>query len=113
MKELDNFYLSLQEPDRSVFIALRQLILSLDSNLTPEWKYKLPFFYYKGKMFCYLWVHKKFKQPYIGIMDGHQLDYPELLQAVRKRVKILLVDPSKDIDVNKIKVILKEALKLL
>lgn len=113
MKELDNFYLSLQEPDRSVFIALRQLILSLDSNLTPEWKYKLPFFYYKGKMFCYLWVHKKFKQPYIGIMDGHQLDYPELLKEDRKRVKILLVDHSKDIDVKKIKVILKEALKLL
>lgn len=113
MKELDNFYLNLQEPDRSVFIALRQLILSLDSNLTPEWKYKLPFFYFKGKMFCYLWVHKKFKQPYIGIMDGNQLDYPELLQEDRKRVKILLVDPSKDIDVKKIKVILKDAIKLL
>jgi len=113
MKELDNFYLNLQEPDRSVFIALRQLILSLDSNLTPEWKYKLPFFYFKGKMFCYLWVHKKFKQPYIGIMDGNQLDYPELLLEDRKKVKILLVDPSKDIDVKKIKVILKDAIKLL
>lgn len=113
MTELDNFYLKLVEPDRSVFIALRQLILSLDSNITPEWKYKLPFFYFKGKMFCYLWVHKKYKQPYIGIMDGNQLEFSELLQEDRKRVKILLVDPEKDIDVIRIKVILKEALKLL
>ena len=110
MTDLDNFYLQLHEPNRSVFIALREIIISTHTDITPEWKYKLPFFYYKGKMFCYLWHHKKYKQPYIGIVDGDKLDYPDLITEGRKRMKIFLVHPDKDIDVKKIQMILKSSI---
>jgi hypothetical protein len=110
LTELDNFYLQLSEPNRSVFIALREIILSIDKNISPEWKFKLPFFYYKGKMFCYLWYHKKYKQPYIGIIDGNKIDHSDLITEGRKRIKIFLVDPEKDIDVKKVREILNLAI---
>lgn len=110
MTDLDNFYLQLSEPNKSVFIALREIILSVDKDISPEWKYKLPFFYYKGKMFCYLWYHKKYKQSYIGIVDGHKIDHPDLIEEGRKRIKIYLVDPERDIDVRKVRRILNLAI---
>lgn len=70
----------------------------------------MPFYCYKGKMFCYLWVHKKFKQPYIGIVEGARINHRDLLLEKRARMKILLIDPEKDIPVKRIKAILKEAL---
>jgi len=59
MREIDDFYLQKEEPVKSCLIFLRNYILNYDSNITEAWKYKMPFFCYKGKMFCYLWVHKK------------------------------------------------------
>lgn len=112
LKELDQFYLNLNEPQRSCFEALRDIILSLDSEITPEWKYKLPFFYYRGKMFCYLWKDKKTKEPYIGIAKGNELDHPILEQGDRKRMKILRVDPNEDIPKSLIEEVLNSALSL-
>jgi len=47
MKQLDDFYLNQEEPVKGIMIALRDIILKKDTAITPEWKYKLPFFYYK------------------------------------------------------------------
>lgn len=107
---LENFYLQQEEPFRGCLIALRDLILEQDQQITAEWKYKLPFFYYRGKMLCYLWLHKKYHQPYIGIVNGNRIDHPDLIIEKRARMKILLVDPEKDLPVKKIAQILALAL---
>lgn len=112
MKPLDNYYLLQEEPVKGCLIALQQLILSLDKEITNEWKYGMPFFCYKGKMFCYLWVHKVFKQPYLGIVEGKRIEHPSLMIEKRSRMKIMLVDPSEDIPVKTITKILKQALDL-
>lgn len=109
---LENFYLNKEEPYRGCLMALRTVILKQDVNLTEEWKYKLPFFYYKGKMFCYLWIHKKYRQPYVGIVEGNRIDHPDLIMEKRARMKILLVDPEKDLPVKSIGQILSQALSL-
>lgn len=109
---LDNFYFNKEEPIRGCLLTLRDLILKQDSRLTTEWKYGMPFFYFKGKMYCYLWIHKKYGQPYIGMANGNQLDHPELLTEKRARMKILLIDPNEDLDVAMIESILQQALKL-
>ena len=106
----NEFYLRQPEPLKSCFQALHTLILSLDKNLQPAWKYNMPFFCYNGKMFCYLWIHKKNSLPYIGIVEGKRLDHPELLMEKRSRMKILMIDPEKDLPVKTIKHILKQAL---
>jgi len=110
LTELDNFYLNKEEPLRGCLLALKEIILRHNSHITPEWKYKLPFFYYKGKMLCYIWFHKKFKQPYIGFYNGHLLNEPDLLKENRSRVKILLFDAKEDLPVEKINFILTQAL---
>jgi hypothetical protein len=72
----------------------------------------MPFYCFKGRMFCYLWVHKKLKQPYIGFVEGNNIDHPELVAEKRARMKILLLDRDKDIPVNTILSILQQAISL-
>ncbi len=110
LSELDNFYLQQPEPVKSCLLALRDTILAQDKALAPAWKYSMPFFCYREKMFCYLWIHKKHKQPYIGFVEGGRLKQPQLLQENRSRMKILLIDPEKDLPVVLIKKIVKQSL---
>lgn len=112
LKEIDGFYLKQPEPYQSCFLALKDIILSQDADITNVLKYGMPFFCYKNKMFCYFWLHKKYKQPYIGFVEGKYLDYPELIVEKRSRMKILLLDPEQDLPVEKIQDILKEAIAL-
>jgi hypothetical protein len=72
----------------------------------------MPFFCYKGKMFCYLWFHKKHKQPYIGIVEGKRFDEPFLIQEDRSRMKIMLFDPNEDLPLQTIENILQKAINL-
>jgi Domain of unknown function (DU1801) len=108
----DEFFLGQQEPSKSCLQFLRELILNYDKEITEGWAYGLPFFYFKGKRFCYLWTHKKFGQPYIGIVDGRKIHFPGLLTENRSRMKIFLVDPSKNIPVREIKQLLRTTLAL-
>ncbi|NEN22223.1 DUF1801 domain-containing protein [Cryomorpha ignava] len=112
MKELDNFYLNQQEPLRSCYLALRQIILDCDAHITPEWKFRLPFFYYKGKMLCYLWKDKNTNEPYIGFMDGMKMVHPALEQGDRSRVRIFRINPDKDIDKKEISDLIKSAISV-
>ena len=98
--ELDNFYLKQAEPNQSCFLALKDIILNCDSEITPAWKYKLPFFLYKGKMFCYLWQDKDTRTPYIAIVNSGHINHPQLIQGKRKKMKVLYINPNKDIDMD-------------
>jgi hypothetical protein len=110
LRPIDDWYLQQEEPGKSCLQFLRTHILQMDINLTESWKYGMPVFCYKGKMFCYLWVHKKLHQPYIGIVEGKYINHPDLIREKRARMKILLVNPDKDIPLRKINSILKEVL---
>lgn len=112
LNSIDNYFFSKEEPTKSCLLFLRSRILGYDKNITETWKYGMPFYCYKGKMFCYLWTHKKFLQPYIGIVEGQKINHPELIQEKRARMKILLVDAAQDIPVKKIDSIFKDVLKL-
>lgn len=110
LKELDNFYDQLEEPNKSVFLFLRQFIPSLDEKITVNWRYKLPFFDYKGKMFCYLWKDKKTNEPYISIVRSENLKHPKLILGERKKMKAYFINPNKDIDVEELRAILVQAM---
>lgn len=112
LRAIDNYYNTKEEPVKGCLQFLRQYILGLDKNITESLKYGMPFFCYNGKMLCYLWVHKKHKQPYIGIVEGAKINHPDLLTEKRARMKILLVDAENDIPVNKITAIFKDVLAL-
>jgi hypothetical protein len=109
MRDLDNFYLKQDESVKSCLLALKEIILSQDKEIVKAWKYGMPFFCFRGKMFCYLWVHKKYKQPYIGIVEGNRFNNPALIAEKRSRMKIMLFDPHKDLPIHTINSILQEA----
>jgi hypothetical protein len=111
MRPIDEYFLKHEEPTRSCLQFLREHILKQNGNITEAWRYGMPFYYYKDKMFCYLWTHKKFRQPYIGIVEGKQINHPDLLLEKRARMKILLVDPI-HIPIATIDEILKAAIAL-
>ena len=112
LRPIDNYFLQKEEPVKSCLQFLRDHILKQDAHITEAWKYGMPFYCYNGKMFCYLWVHKKYLQPYIGIVEGAKINHPDLLTEKRARMKILLIDAEKDIPLKKINAILKEVLAL-
>ncbi|TKC09700.1 DUF1801 domain-containing protein [Pedobacter frigoris] len=112
MNALENYYGQHEEPTRSCLLALRTIILNQDNDISATWKYRMPFFCYKGKMFCYLWVHKKHKQPYIGIVERKRFGEPFLIQEDRSRMKIMLFDPNEDLPIQTIEAILQKAINL-
>jgi Domain of unknown function (DU1801) len=112
MKAADQFYAQQDEPAKGTLLALRTIILQQDAAITAAWKYGMPFFCYRGKMFCYLWIHKKLRQPYIGIVEGKHFDEPFLIQEARSRMKIMLFDPNKDLPLPSIEHILQKAINL-
>ena len=112
MIEIDNFYLSKPEPLKGCLLSLRDVILRSDSAITEAWKYGMPFFCFRKRMFCYLWIRKKTSVPYIGVVEGRNISHPRLIQESRSRMKILLIDPTKDLPVKTILTILKKAARL-
>lgn len=109
---IDNYFLQHEEPNKSCIQALRQLIIGYDDRIAEKWLYEMPFYYFDGNRFCYLWFHKKLRQPYIGIVDGNRINHPDLISEKRSRMKILLVDPGRNIPVAKIRALLRQTLAL-
>lgn len=92
--------------------AMRKLILAHDAHITEAWKYPMPFFVYRKKMFCYLWTRKECGQPYPGLVEGKRLFHPELVQEGRARIKILQLDTRKRMPVQTISLLLDQAIEL-
>ncbi|SHH67499.1 DUF1801 domain-containing protein [Flavobacterium defluvii] len=112
MKTIDDFYLNVEEPIKGTFLALKDIILKQDKDITHVLKYGMPFFCYRGKMFCYLWIHKKFKKPYIGIVEGKHFDESFLIEESRSRMKIMLFDSNEDLPVEQIEFVIQKAINL-
>jgi len=72
----------------------------------------MPCFCYKNKMFCYLWIDRKTLEPYMLFVEGQHLKHRKLEVGSRKRMKILRINPNKDIPINIIKGLLNQALDL-
>jgi hypothetical protein len=112
LRPIDEFFLRQEEPSKTCLQFLREHILKQDDRIMEAWKYGMPFYCYDGRMACYLWMHKKFRQPYIGIVEGGLIHHPDLIVEKRARMKILLIDPAKNIPIRKIDGILKAVLAL-
>lgn len=109
---INAFYLSQPDSYRACLMAVRDIILTLDIGIKQEWRYGMPFFTWHGKRFCYLWVHRTYRQPYIGFVDGYRMQHPALLQEDRKRMKIMLLDQTQDLPLDTLKLLLEQAITL-
>lgn len=112
IREVEKFYEEKDEPNRGCLLALRSIILDLDSNMTETQKWGMPCFCYKKKMFCYLWVDKKTKEPYILVVHGKLIDHPMLEEGNRTKMKIIRVNANEHIPVEPILEVLNMALEI-
>ncbi len=112
LRELDAYYISQEEPTKSCLLALRNHILNLNEEMSETWTHKMPMFRYKGKLFAYLWIDKKTYKPYVGIYKGIDVDHPELILGNRNKMKIMNIDPEKDLPVKTLNTIFDMALVL-
>jgi hypothetical protein len=110
--EINNFYMQQLEPTQGCLLALRNIILNQHPSILEVWKYKMPFFCINNKMLCYLWIHKKHKQPYIGFVKGILINHNDLLNEKRAKMKILLVNPHQDLSIQTINSLLQTAINL-
>lgn len=112
IKQLDNFYLSLEEPIQGCLLALRTIILKQDENISETLKWGIPCFCYKNRMFCFLSYEPKTQEPYLLVVEGFRLQHPLLIAAGRKRMKHISFDPEEDLPIESILEILNAALEL-
>ena len=109
IREVDNYYLNKEEPNKSCLLALRSIILQQDTNIIETQKWGMPCFCYKKRMFCYLWTDKKTDEPYILMVEGKHLVHPQLEVGKRSRMKIFRVNPNKDLPQKTIENILQKS----
>ena len=77
MTGLDEFFLNQSEPNRSCFLAMQQLVLSSNPEISETLKYGAPCFMLNGRPFCYLWKDKK-TNSLTSMVDGKHLTHPKL-----------------------------------
>ncbi|MGG5507970.1 MULTISPECIES: DUF1801 domain-containing protein [unclassified Myroides] len=112
LNTVESFYLKQPEPSQSCLLALRAFILQQDPLITESLKWGTPCFSYRNRMFCFLALTKALKSPYLLLVEGHQLHHPLLETGTRKRMKVLSVDPEKDLPFALVQDILTAALSL-
>ena len=99
MNNLEEFYFKVDEPYKSLFLALREIFLSWDKEMAECLKYGSPCFTYRGKILCYHWKDKK-GQAYVLFNNGKQLSHPLLEFKGRKSMQSVDIDPNEDIPVD-------------
>lgn len=104
MKEdkLIRFYEKDQISDQPIFLTIRELLLGSSPKITEHFMYNMPMFKYEGKLFCYIRQEKESKTKYIAFYDIAQLNYPNLCDYGRKRVKLFYFQSEKSINFNQI-----------
>jgi hypothetical protein len=101
------------EPSRSCLQALADIILAEHEAIANVMKYNCSCFTYQGKWFCYLNYDRKRKVPYIGFTKGYLMQpNAALLSEGRTQIKIYLIDPEADMDIDTIRRFLHEAMAL-
>lgn len=112
LRAIDEFFLYHEEPVKSCLLFLRGSLLQFDRHITEVWRYKMPFYCFRGKRFCYLWVQKKTGTPYLGVVEGRKINHPQLIAEKRSKMKILLIDPNKNIPVKTVRTILQASIRI-
>jgi hypothetical protein len=110
LNPLENYFLKQDEPHQSCMLFLRKWLI--EQGLEEQYKYMTAMYYYKGKALCYLSVSSKEKNLYVGFVKGYLMKHPKLEQEGRKQIKVIYLNPEKDLPIKTLTEIVKKAKKL-
>lgn len=110
LNPLENYFLKQPEPHQSCMLFLRKWLI--EQGLEEHYKYTTAFYYFNNKPFCYMSVRAKDAQLYLGFVKGYLIKHPQLEKEGRKQIKVVYIDPQKDLSVKTLSEIIKLAKKL-
>jgi len=109
MNPAETYILNQPEPYKSILLQLQVIFEHLFPEIELKYKYRIPFYYLKGKPFCYFNASHKKQFVDVGIVKGNQIfiHNEHLVTEKRKVMASLRYKTVEDIDI----IILKEVLK--
>ena len=109
MNPAETYILNQPEPYKSILLQLQVIFEHLFPEIELKYKYKIPFYYLKGKPFCYFNASHKKQFVDVGIVKGNQIfiHNEHLVTEKRKVMASLRYKTVEDIDI----IILTEVLK--
>jgi hypothetical protein len=108
----ENYFFSLREPERSCLLYLREFILSANPDITESWKNHTPFYYYRKKWILFISYDPKDRSIYLSFVDGAKMKHSALISEGRKKMRILRIDASADIDTRILRELMRQAVEL-
>lgn len=110
LNPLENYFLKQPEPQQSCMLFLRKWLM--EQGLDEQYKYMTAMYYFKEKPFCYLSYSTKTNKLYVGFIKGYLMKHPKLEQEGRKQIKVIYLNPQKDLPIKALTEIVKMAKKL-
>jgi len=105
---VDEFVNRLPEGIRALAKRLRKIILTSSEQITEQVKHKIPFYYYKGQL-CY--INPFDDRVVLGFSRGADMpDEHGLLKGNQKTVRHAVFYPDAEIDEEKVRNLIYEAL---
>lgn len=99
---LNSYYEKQEAMIRECLLALKDIILSVDDNITHVRKYQIPFFCYKEFNLGFLWVYRK--KIIVGFIEDKKTFCQPMAGKRRDRVMMTMeINPLEDIPINIIK----------
>ena len=91
MNPAENYILHQPEPYRFILLHLQVIIEHACDVLELKYKYNIPFYYIKGKPFCYLNANHKKQYIDLGFWKGNQIQiYQEHLVTENRKMMVSL-----------------------
>ncbi|QHI36371.1 hypothetical protein IMCC3317_17330 [Kordia antarctica] len=114
MNPAEEYILKQPEPYKSILLQLQVVFEHLFPEIELKYKYRIPFYYLKGKPFCYFNASHKKQFVDVGIVKGKQLQIHTeyLVTEKRKIMASLRYKTIEDIDNDILIEVLKEAASL-
>ncbi|MBC8756012.1 DUF1801 domain-containing protein [Kordia sp. YSTF-M3] len=114
MNPAEAYILKQPEPYKSILLQLQVVFEHLFPEIELKYKYRIPFYYLKGKPFCYLNASHKRQYVDVGIVKGNQIliHSEHLVTEKRKVMASLRYKTLEDIDNGVLIEVLKKAASL-
>ena len=95
---LNSYYEKQEAMIRECLLALKDIILSVDDNITHVRKYQIPFFCYKEFNLGFLCVHRK--KIIVGVIEDKKILLQPTIGKRRDKVMTMQINPLEDIPVD-------------
>lgn len=100
MNPAENYILQQPEPYKTILLQLQVLVAFGFSDIELKYKYRIPFYYLKGKPFCFFNASHKRKYVDVGIMKGQEIDIHTEHLVTEKRAQIASLRYKSIEDIN-------------